>query len=296
MSIDTGNRGIRVRVATIITVLTLLLAPGVAVAQESVSSGISEQQATFPVMEPPEAPFSAHQSMLRFTPGAAAPLHHHGGPGYITILEGELTLYENGEESVYTAGDSFVETPDHEYWGGNFSDQDMFLMVTYLVPEGNEVTTTIDSPDAPETPDVGPETLAERVYEFANPPESFALIHTVRTFEPGATTGDTSADGDILETVVGGTLAWTAGDQVQTLESGHGVMMPAGQQYALTNESDERAVTMSTELAPNAYSMAPETGGIVDRTMAMWLFIMTATGVLIVGGILRLGVISPRAR
>lgn len=288
MSNDTGNGGFRARVAIVIAVLSLLLLPVTTLAQESASSGISEQRGTFPVIEPPDAPFSAHQSMLRFSPGAAAPLHQHGGPGYITILEGELTLYEDGEEHQYTAGDSFVETPDHEYWGGNFSDQDMLLMVTYLVPEGNEVTTNIDSPDGPETPDVGPEALAERVYEFSDPPESFELIHTVRTYEPGAATGTSTAEGDLMYTVVAGELAWTAGDQEALLGPGHGAFMPAGQEYAFTNEADSQAVTMSTELAPDAYSMAPEAGTIVDRTMAIWLFIMAASGMLIVGGVLRI--------
>lgn len=288
-----GNGSFLAR-ATLLVAVLMLLVPGSALAQETGSPNVSEQRATFPVADPPDGPLTVHQSMLRFVPGAAAPLHQHGGPGYITILEGEVVLYENGEEHVYSGGDSFVETPDNEYWAINTSDQDMLLMVTYLVPEGNEVTTAIERDNAPETPDVGPETLAERVYEYAEPPESFELIHSVRSFEPGAESEATSADGRLLQTVVGGTLVATVEDAPETLEGGDSIVIGADQEYQYSNETDIPVVTMSSEFVPDVYSLAPNAGATVDRTMVTWLFVMVATGVLIVGGILRISRIRLR--
>lgn len=288
-----GNRSFLTRAILLIAMLALLL-PGSALAQETQAPSVNEQRATFPVVEPPDAPLSVHQSMLRFAPGAGAPLHQHGGPGYITILEGEVVLYENGEERVYTGGESFVETPDDEYWAINTSDQDMLLMVTYLVPEGNEVTTNIEREDAPETPDVGPEILAEQVYDYPEPPDSFDLIHTVRSFEPGATTEASTSDGNLLQTVVGGTLVATVDDESETLEGGDSILIAAGQRHEYSNETDIPVVTMSTEFVPDVYSLAPNAGLTVDRTMVTWLFVMIATGVLIVGGIMRVSRIGLR--
>lgn len=295
METATGKGFHRARVALFLAVFCLLL-PGSALAQGTSESTISEHRATFPVLEPPEAPFTAHQSMLRFVPGAAAALHRHGGPGYITILEGGVTLYENGEENQYSAGDSFVETPDNEYWAVNATDQDMILMVTYLIPEGNEVTTNIDRADAPQVPDTGPETLAEHTYQLPDPPDSFELIHTVQSYDPEAESEVSPADGTVMTTVAAGTLGATAGEVSQTLEPGGTLVVDAGQEYSFTNPGETGAIVISTEFAPDAYSMAPDTGMIVDRTMAVWLFIMTAAGMLIVGGVLRLGVIGPRTR
>jgi quercetin dioxygenase-like cupin family protein len=50
--------------------------------------------------------------VLEFPPGAGVPMHHHGGNGYITMLDGELMLTANGVTTTYHAGDSFVEYPD----------------------------------------------------------------------------------------------------------------------------------------------------------------------------------------
>lgn len=293
MSMKVAYRGFLARAALLVAVLALLV-PGAALAEQTPGPSVSEQRATFPVVEPPDAPITVHQSMLRFVPGAAAPLHQHGGPGYITILEGEVVLYKDGEERVYSGGESFVETTDSEYWAINSSNQDVILMVTYLVPEGNEVTTVIEGEGAPETPDVGPETLVEREYHYPNPPESFELIHTVRSFEAGASTEATTTNGDMLQTVVGGTLGVTIDGESETLEGGESILIGAKQQYQYSNDTDIPVVTMSTEFEPDAYSLVPDAGGTVDRTMAIWLFVMAATGVLIVGGIMRVSSIRLR--
>lgn len=260
-----------------------------ALAQDSDGGdSLLEIEATFDTADAPDGPYHAHQSMLRFPPGAEAPLHHHGGPGYITILQGELTLFEDGQERIYSAGDSLIETTDRHYKGGNDTESDTVLMVTYLVPEGEDVTTVIDDPDAPEPPEIVAEPLAEVVHEFADPPASYDLIHRTSIYEADQGELTFTPSGNILMTVVDGALEIAGDTGSKRVGSGEYVLLDGGDEQTLTNPGDEPAVTMSTELDTSIYGVVPETGSAVDRTFAMWLIFMTASALLVVGAVLRL--------
>jgi quercetin dioxygenase-like cupin family protein len=275
-------------------VLLSLLLGATAAAQEQTSDNVFQNQAVFNVPDAPDAPYHVHQSILLFEPGAEAPLHQHGGPGYITILEGQLTLYEDGEENVYRAGDSLVETPDKLYKGGNFTDADTVLIVTYLVPEGEEVTTVVDDPDAPEPPEIAPVPIAEAMYEFTDPPDSFDLVHSTTFYEAGTGTGPGTAQGDTLLTAVSGDMELTVNGESSTVPHGDVVLIERDQEYSLHNTTDDYTVTMSVELAPDVHSIAPAAGSTVDRTLVIWLIVMTGLTLLVVGGVLRLSSLRMR--
>ena len=287
-----GNRRIH-RLNRYWAVLSVLLAfavlGGSAIAQESTENGITEQQVIFGGSDAPDPPFDLHQSMLRFVPGAEAPPHVHGGPGYINVLQGELTLYEDGEQNVYHAGDSLVETPDKHYRGGNYADEDMILMVTYLIPDGEDVTTVVDDPESPNPPEIDPEPLAEAIFGFAEAPDSFDVVHTVSTLQPGAGTEPKTARGDTLITTISGSVDLDVNGDSSLLAAGEAMLVERDREFAIENSSESEAQVMSTELVPDVHSVLPTTGGAtVDRTMAMWLLVMTGAALLVVGGVLRL--------
>ena len=293
MSYRSGSWKTRISLVLALALMSLIFSAPAA-AQNDSDLLIMQLRASFTVSDPPEAPFQAHQSMLLFVPGAEAPLHYHGGPGYITILQGELTLFEDGEENVYQAGDSLVETTDKLYRGGNYTDEDTVLMVTYLIPEGEDVTTVVDDPEAPEPPEISPEPLAETVHEFPDSPESFELIHTTASIGAGSETGTVAGDGDTLLTAVTGELDVTIDGETNTLSAGSAIVIDAEQEYSLQNAGAEEVLVMSTELAPDVYSVIPAAGSTVDRTFAMWLIVMTASALFVVGAVLRLTVVRYR--
>lgn len=283
------------RISVILSMLLLgLLSGAIAAAQEVPDLAEFEHRAVFNVSNPPDAPYEAHQSILLFVPGAEAPLHSHGGPGYISILEGELTLYEDGVENVYSAGDSLVETPDKVYKGGNYTDEDMVLMVTYLVPEGEDVTTMVDDPDAPEPPEIGPEPLASTIHAFDDSPASFDLIHSTIVYQPGVPTEPLNARGDTLLTTIGSDLDVSINGSSTTVAAGDAILIEGNQGYTVQNTGERTAITMSTELMPDFHSVAPAAGATVDRTFAMWLVVMTASALFVMGAILRLTSIRAR--
>jgi quercetin dioxygenase-like cupin family protein len=289
-----GTLKSRVAVVIAMAIVGVLFAVP-AVAQDESDFYILQLRATFSVPEPPEAPYHAHQSMLHFPPGAEAPLHYHGGPGFITILQGELTLFEDGVENIYQAGDSLIETTDKLYKGGNYTDDDTVLMVTYLVPDGEEVTTIVDDPESPEPPEIVAVPLAETMQMFHDPPGSFDLIHTTASIAPGNGSDTETASGDVLLTVVTGNLDVSIDDETRTISAGNSTMIAADQDYELVNTGDIASLIMSTELAPGeVYSVAPATGSNVDRTFVVWLVVLTASTLLVVGGVLRLTEVRTR--
>jgi quercetin dioxygenase-like cupin family protein len=270
-------------------VLIVLALPAVSRAESHISTAAVQETAIFPVTEPPTTPFHAHQSMILFTPGAEAALHRHGGPGYITILGGELTLFEDGVENRYVAGDSLVEVPESLYKGGNYTETGMTLMVTYLVPNGEEVTIVVEDPDAPNPPEITPTPLAEAMHTFDDPPSSFDLIHTVSTFQPGASLPQTRTAGTTLLTGVSGATRVEIAGETRDLAAGDNVVIGAGQQYSIVNNGDEEAVTMATKLVSHGGDVLPATGSAPHHAEPlMWLMLMTAMSLLVIGVSLRL--------
>jgi quercetin dioxygenase-like cupin family protein len=294
MSPRKGSGKARISFILPFILLVALSFSAVAHAQSESDAGIYQFKAIFNVPNPPSSPYHAHQSMLLFVPGAGAPLHYHGGPGYITVLQGELTLYEDGVQNVYQAGQSLIETTDKLYKGGNYGDEDMILMVTYLVPDGEDVTTVVDDPEAPEPPEIGPETLAMAMHEVAESPGSFDLIHTAESLPAGYGRESSVAQGDLLLTVVGGSLQVATNGGEYDVGAGEAIVIERDQEYRLSNIGDTGALFMSTELAPDVHSIVPAAGSTVDRTFATWLIVMTASMLLVVGGVLRLSAVRMR--
>jgi quercetin dioxygenase-like cupin family protein len=98
---------------------------------------------SFEVTDPPGEVITI---VLDFAPGAWTPLHQHGGSNTVLVVEGEMTFRnaETGEETTYTAGESWVEHPGHPHAAGNNTDANARVVFTILLPEGEEVTTVVE--------------------------------------------------------------------------------------------------------------------------------------------------------
>jgi len=87
--------------------------------------------------------YSLVQQELVFAPGSQTAKHRHGGPGVITVLEGELTLNRDGTETTYKMGDSFTETPGQTLQAFNRGSAELIVVATYLLPDGAQLTTNV---------------------------------------------------------------------------------------------------------------------------------------------------------
>jgi quercetin dioxygenase-like cupin family protein len=93
-----------------------------------------------PAVQPP---FNLVRAVLDFAPGTWTPLHKHGGPALITVLEGQVTVRQNGAETTYSAGQSWIEAPGKVHQAGNRASQRALVASNYLVPDGTQATTVV---------------------------------------------------------------------------------------------------------------------------------------------------------
>jgi quercetin dioxygenase-like cupin family protein len=87
--------------------------------------------------------YSLIQQVLDFAPGSSTPKHRHGGPGVITVIQGEVTLNINGTVQHYGTGQSFTELPGQTLQAFNRESTDLIVVATYLLPDGVQLTTNL---------------------------------------------------------------------------------------------------------------------------------------------------------
>lgn len=85
--------------------------------------------------------YSLVQQVLEFSPGSETGKHRHGGPGVITVLQGQVSLNRDGVDTTYTKGDSFTEIPGQTLQAFNRGSSDLVLAATFLLPDGAQLTT-----------------------------------------------------------------------------------------------------------------------------------------------------------
>lgn len=296
--------------AVFLGLLPLLIAINLASAQEATTTPATLLEHWFEVSQPPAAEFTEIQMVLDFAPGSSVGLHTHGGPGYITMLSGAMTMMMNGVKQTFSGGDSFVEYPDGRYEGGNNGDQTARLMVTYLIPKGHEVTILEDGSATNQNLPPGPTVITQASREVTNAPENFQIVHLVQQYPGGSRSVPTSYGGEVMMTVVDGELsvagssaimstavdgeAQVDGRSVQSSGDTVAWSVTAGDAFSVTNEGEDAANTVVSVLLPTDTALTtlsstlPATGipDAHDATGAVWLLAISGVAVISGGGML----------
>ena len=87
--------------------------------------------------------YSLIQQVLDFAPGAQTLKHQHGGPGVITVLQGQVILSTDGVEKTYNAGDSFSELPGHTLQAFNKGSAELIVVATFILADGAQLTINV---------------------------------------------------------------------------------------------------------------------------------------------------------
>jgi quercetin dioxygenase-like cupin family protein len=88
--------------------------------------------------------FQVVQLVVDLPPGTVIPWHIHGGPAYVTVLEGQVIYWEPDYEGHYRPGDMWIEDPGVPGSAANVTDRPVRLLATYLLPVGAPLTTLVD--------------------------------------------------------------------------------------------------------------------------------------------------------
>jgi quercetin dioxygenase-like cupin family protein len=105
---------------TILLLMALLGVTDRLAAQETVqtrgiTSVIKMDEIIFGHLTELNAKFKLCATELTFAPDGFVGIHHHIGPGIRYVISGELTFTEEGQETVYKAGEYYFETGKHRH-------------------------------------------------------------------------------------------------------------------------------------------------------------------------------------
>src|SRR5436309_50423 len=142
--------------------MTALLAPvlalgasGAMAAQPAAPGPTASFQGSYPLTVE-AGDYDLTYLVLDFAPGAAIPLHYHGGPALVVGMEGTLTLRPEGAaEHMLMPGDVVNEKAGVRHVMINTSNANARVMAVILLPKGAQLTTVVDtSPNPPAGPTV----------------------------------------------------------------------------------------------------------------------------------------------
>jgi quercetin dioxygenase-like cupin family protein len=243
-----------VALALAVAVLAAGVSPqgaAVAVAQEAAGPTTSFE-AWFEVEQPPTVPFEAVQLIVDFPVGSRVARHVHGGPGYITMLESEMTMWIGAEGSrAYPTGESFVEPYRLVAEGANLSPVPSSLLVTYLIPVGSAVTTLEGtSPMSGQLPPGAVPRFESRM-RFESAPARYKVGHMLKTYAPGVWSVSGEPAASRLMTVVSGEITVLTGASQQTYTAGQMWIETPGQAWLSGNLGNPPAVVALSTTAPS---------------------------------------------
>jgi quercetin dioxygenase-like cupin family protein len=174
----------RVTVATAIAVLLVIALPtGAAFGQQLPPGPTGVYQTTIEVAGLP-GPLDVLQAVLDFAPGAWTPPHTHGAHTLNTILDGEVTLRQDGAERTFKPGEMWSDHPGVVHAAGNAGPAPARLLVVFVLPNGAPLTTVQPAGGTQQLPP-GPTAVYQTTIELASLPAPFEVIQAVLDFAPG---------------------------------------------------------------------------------------------------------------
>jgi len=242
--------------------------------------------------QPQHTRFNLVQNLLHFDPGAATPFHRHPGQVLVTVLEGENTFSVNGAETIYKAGESFVELPGDLVQARNVGTARMSVMATYLLPWEAPLS-------RPEPQDTTPLPRPFVSYQFKTDvqpmTDPYDVVQLVQDFAPGAATPFHTHPGIVVVTVLSGELTFNANRTDTVYKEGESFVELPNQVVQARNAGTAPTRVMASFVIPKGAPLStahtapaalPKTGAADPSALSGWLLLMAVIG-LIVGGWLR---------
>jgi quercetin dioxygenase-like cupin family protein len=217
----------------------------------------------FEVIDRPGAPFEIVQRVVEFPIGSRAARHVNGGPAYLTVLGGELTMWiGDAPARAYPVGESFVEPFRTAAEAANLGATEATVLVTYLIPVGSAVSmlegaSTLPADQRPPGPTLRFESRLRIDEEL---PYS-QVGQVLQTYEPGAWTVAAEAPTARLLSVVSGEVTVLTGATQQTYSAGQHWIERPGQAWLSGNSGSSPAVVaVSTTRSATASASAQGPG------------------------------------
>jgi quercetin dioxygenase-like cupin family protein len=213
----------RVRLLALLLTVALVLPAGARGQALADGPAVTETfVSTFNATPPPPAgPLDQILQVVNLEPGASTPIHSHDGPGFATILQGQVMHHRValGSDTRYGTGDTWVEIPHDVHFAHDVALTPATILATFILPrEAVASNPTAEQPDPVPPPPTVP--AAARV-PITTAAATYEVRQLLRSYEPGASM--TSAPGEGSQGVVlliEGQLTVTSGQDVRTYVAG----------------------------------------------------------------------------
>ncbi len=214
----------------------------------------------------PTAPFEGHYPItvaagdydlvylvLDFAPGAAIPLHFHGGPATVVGMDGVLTLRPDGApEKTLRPGDVVNEKQGARHEMINTSQTNTRVLATVLLPHGADLTTIL----ATGASSPGPTVPFQGSYPITVAAGDYDLVNLVLDFAPGAAIPLHFHGGPAVVVGMDGVLTLRPeGAPEKTLRPGDVVNEKQGARHEMINTSQTNARVLAGVLLPKGVDL-----------------------------------------
>ncbi|HLG11867.1 MAG TPA: cupin domain-containing protein [Dehalococcoidia bacterium] len=216
--------------AVMVLLLAIAAAPmGQASGAEPIRTPI---EAKFPVTAAGSSQYDLVQAVVDLAPGASTPAHMHGGPEYVTVIAGQITLLRGGTETAYGPGQSFVVPESTFFIAANKGTANAQFLASFLLSPGG--TFQINDPRAP-APAIGPKSVSYRT-TTTTLPAKFDFVQQVWDWDPGAKSPVHVMNHPHVMTMIEGenTIRYQDGRVVKVV-AGQSAIMTVGQAGTMEN-------------------------------------------------------------
>jgi quercetin dioxygenase-like cupin family protein len=198
----------------------------------------------------PPAQAEVAQLLVEFAPGSWTPPHTHGGPAFVTVLEGEMKFRHGGMEQTFKVGETWIEDPVVVGEAGNTGTTTAVVLATFVVPKGAAITT--GAPVGTQQLPPGPTTVAQARWEVASGlPAQFDVVQRVTEIAPGGSIPMHTHPGQNHVMLLQGQMTLNMdGMAPQTFRAGDNWVEPANVVHGATNSGSEPVRFLASVLVP----------------------------------------------
>lgn len=200
------------------------LTPSATLAQEPASAGLvtTTHVSHFDAPRPlPSGPLDHILQVVNLDPGAATPFHSHLGPGFATILQGQVVHHRFAldRDTRYGPGDTWVEIPHDVHFARDDALIPATILATFILPGEAAPSNPTDEQPTPAAPSPTVPVLVRIPVTTAAP--GYAVTQLMRTYSPGgSTTSVLDAGAQAIVIVVEGELTTEMGENLRTYATG----------------------------------------------------------------------------
>ncbi|MBM2812044.1 MAG: hypothetical protein HW416_2803 [Chloroflexi bacterium] len=215
---------------------------------EVVTGFVSGYEAPQPL---PTGPLDQFVQVVDLDPGAATPIHYHLGPGFATILQGEVTHHRlaTGRDTVYGPGSTWVEIPEDVHYARDEAVTPATILATFILPRSAEGSIpTAEQPDPQRPPPTVPNAARVPITSTAS---GYEVTQFLRSYDPGSSTSSQLSPGaQAVVLVVSGSLAVQDGKDATSFETGDWWLETSGSVTTSWNQASPPASAVVSILTP----------------------------------------------